>query len=116
MEEDATFPELLKRRSREESRTVKDFLALSAVIDPFYADQPDKHKKAQWFTAIWAKFHCRPGQHLRGIHYKLVNDPESKRAEDTPYANTQADWNYLARASQYARYPVSYTHLRAHET
>jgi hypothetical protein len=84
---------------------IKDVIARSKGRDPFLCGQPAQVLKAQWFAGLWQRFGYRTA-HLRRIHYQLVVQPEAERRrhDDTPYENTERDWELLQEGSLAARY------------
>lgn len=95
----------LKSLARETGCRVSDFLVLAPQNDPYYAGQPGRRERAEWFGEIWERFGFRPGAHLRRIHYTLVSQAEPVQWPDgKAYENTLNDWTYLISASLSARY------------
>lgn len=84
---------------------------------------PAVFRNASWFADVWAT-HCRPGMHLRSIHYKLMSlgsvlmpagvrphegrgHPAADPVQDAirlPYENTEFCWLYVQKAALAARY------------
>ena len=81
-----------------------------------------QYRDACWFANMWAE-HCRPGMHLRAVHYKLVSvgvmmapgvRPHTGRGRPTsdpvldaiclPYENTPFCWSWLQKCAITARY------------
>ena len=95
----------LKELARATGCRVTDLLVLAQKNDPFYAGQPARFERAEWFADAWQRFGFRHGAHLRRIHYVLVSQPEPVRWPDgTPYENTETSWSHLVGASLGARY------------
>lgn len=85
--------------------------------------QLSEYRNACWFADVWAE-HCRPGMHLRAIHYKLVSvgtvtmapgvrphigrgRPAADPVLDAirlPYENTSFCWHVLQKCALAARY------------
>lgn len=96
--------EQFKKVARAGKRSVASLLALDPSNDPFYVGRPSQRKMAKWFAALWEQFGYSTGVHLRRVHYQLVSQKDGfKRADDSPYQNTDQCWNYLCAASKYAR-------------
>jgi hypothetical protein len=96
----AAFKALLQRGTRR----LSDLVALSPKRDPFCAGTPGQVKMAEWFHGIWQQYVTSALAHLRRIHYLLVSQVDPKKADGTPYLNTEACWQTLQEASAYARY------------
>jgi hypothetical protein len=98
--------ERIKALKKELHRNITDLLALAPNNDPFYAGSPAQTDQAQWFLALWNKYHFARGVHLRRIHYRLVSveGDREKKADGETYENTEACWDYLSAAGKYARY------------
>src|SRR5262245_42459218 len=96
----AAFKALIAGRMRR----LEDLVALSPKRDPFCAGSPGQVEKAQWFLGIWQQYVTSPLAHLRRIHYLLVSQPDPRKADGTPYLNTEDCWGSLQEASTYARY------------
>src|SRR5262245_35146568 len=96
----AAFKALLQRGTRRRG----DLVALSEKRDPFCAGTPGQVKVAEWFHGIWQQYVTSPRVHLRLIHYLLVHQPDPRKADGTPYRNTEAHWQGLQTASTHARY------------
>jgi hypothetical protein len=86
---------------------VPNLLAMAPKNDPFFCGSPSQRVKAEWFAALWTRFHYTTG-HLRRIHYRMVTphpgEPAPHKQDGTPYENTEGCWDYLNDASKYARY------------
>jgi|RhiMethySRZTD1v2_1073278.scaffolds.fasta_scaffold02865_21 hypothetical protein len=96
----AAFKALLQRgKSR-----LADLVALSEKRDPFCAGTPGQVKLAAWFHGLWTQYVTSALAHLRRIHYLLVSQRDPRKADGTPYGNTEACWKILQEASTYARY------------
>lgn len=97
--------ETIKEKAKEFGLTVPDLIVLSNQNDPFYVGTPTDLGMAEWFAEIWQRFGYRQGVHLRRIHYQLISqDPPPINHNGERYQNTKNDWEYLCRASKYARY------------
>jgi hypothetical protein len=96
----AAFKTLTEGRKRR----LADLVALSPKRDPFCAGSPGQVAKAQWFLGIWQQYVTSARAHLRRIHYLLVSQPDPRKADGTPYLNTELCWQSLQEASTYARY------------
>jgi hypothetical protein len=96
----AAFKRLIEGRKRR----LADLVALSPKRDPFCAGSRGQMEKAEWFHGIWQQYVLSPKAHLRRIHYLLVSQADPRKADGTPYLNTEACWQLLQDASTYARY------------
>jgi hypothetical protein len=96
----AAFKVLLQRGKRR----LSDLVALSEKRDPFCAGTPGQVKLAGWFHGIWHQYVTSAHAHLRRIHYLLISQADPRKADGTPYLNTEAHWQILQEASTYARY------------
>jgi len=85
-------------------RRLEDLVALSTKRDPFCAGTPGQVQLAQWFHGIWQQYVTSARAHLRRIHYLLVSQAAPRKADGTPYLNTEAHRQILQTASTYARY------------
>ena len=94
----------IKRLAREERRPIVDLLALARQNDPFFAGSPAQADKARWFADLWRRFGYSSGVHLRRVHYQLVSQEDPRKADGTPYENTEGCWAYLCEAGKAARY------------
>jgi hypothetical protein len=76
------------------------------TYDPFTADTPARKAAAEWFAELWHRYNCRPGSHLRRIHYLLVSQVvgEVLLRNGSPYLNTKDCFQILSLASLDARY------------
>jgi hypothetical protein len=94
----------LKQRAGELCVRVKDLLVLSHHNDPFYIFS-SRRAEAEWFAKMWEKMEMQPGDHNRGLHYKLVSQKKPVLMQDRMrYTNTVECWFRLVRASRDARY------------
>ncbi len=48
--------DLQRKRPRENRYRREDLLAMSESRDPFYAGQPNRREKAEWFAKIWNEY------------------------------------------------------------
>jgi hypothetical protein len=91
---------------------VGKLLALTTQNDPFYAGCRYRRVEAEWFAALWNRYHTSGHKsHLRRIHYRAVSDespplmPANKgKTSNRPYINTEECWALLLRASRDARH------------
>lgn len=108
--------ELLKEASQEIGVSVTNLLALSPSNDPYAVGTPRAKRMANWFkNQVWDKAGYTSGVHLRRAHYWAVSKeiklpqkitqalPGGKGKSDN-YFNTQEAWQFLCKASMYARY------------
>jgi hypothetical protein len=96
----AAFKALTEGRKRR----LADLVALSPKRDPFCAGSPGQVAKAEWFMRIWQQAVTTVRAYLRRIHYWLVSQADPRKADGTPYLNTEGCWQSLQEASTYARY------------
>ena len=82
---------------------IPQLLALARQNDPFFAGAPASQDMAEWFGRLWRTFHYDTGVHLRRVHYQIVSTG-TRRADGSPYENTQTCWDYLCMAAKSARY------------
>lgn len=92
---------LERKKPKEDRYTLKDLLGMSKGCDPFYAGQPGRREKAEWFAKIWNQY-GGGGYHLRRLHYKILGF--AARPDGKPYQNTKDDWNLLNEGSTNARH------------
>jgi hypothetical protein len=86
------------------ARPVSSLIAMSGSNDPF-AITPGRRAGAEWFARIWKRLGMGNGAHLRRVHYAIVSQKKRVlKLDDTPYENTDADWQALNTASRDARY------------
>jgi hypothetical protein len=83
-----------------------DMLALHENNDPFYQGHPTQHAEAKWFPKAWKR--CLQSDatrklNLRRVHYFLSSLGNYKKLNGKPYANTNADWDWLQACSKSAR-------------
>lgn len=93
-----------QRLTEGRQRRLADLVALSPKRDPFCAGSRGQMAKAAWFHGIWQQYVTSAKAHLRRIHYLLVSQVDPRKADGTPYLNTEACWQQLQEASTYARY------------
>lgn len=98
----------MRALAKEMKIRVKDVLALSSGVDPFYqsreANPPDG---ALWFSKIYKWFKKtfpKNDPYLRSIHYLYSSLKDVTRHDGTPYLNDKASWSYLKKWSLIARY------------
>lgn len=89
--------------ARSEGCKVLDLLALAPANDPFYTGMPAQVMAAEWFANLFDQLGFGQGVHLRRIHYKAMSRKDIVKPDGTPYANTEADWEFLSAASKHAR-------------
>ncbi len=95
--------EAIKDMAKRIGRPVTDLLALSPIVDPYYADLGHRRGAAEWFAELWAE-HGAAGVDLRRLHYRLISTPGIVKPDGTAYENTLGDWKTLVSASLSARY------------
>lgn len=97
---------------------VKDLIALAPANDPFYVGSPSQRRDAEWFAGVYEKIGAGGGIHLRRVHYRILDLPESARklpvelstkvdgklSTFTHYENYERCWEWLTNAAKYARY------------
>lgn len=94
----------LKQMAKANKISVKKLLALAPQNDSFYVGTPAQKQQAEWVAVIYEELD-RPLQvHIRRIHYFLVSREDIQKPNGEPYENTENDWNYLSKATKYARY------------
>jgi hypothetical protein len=97
----------LKALAGEMGADVSDLIALSYDNDPYYIGRPSHRELAEWFQGIWRQrgFEGRGGVHLRRVHLRRVHYQllGAAKHDGRPYENITTDWNYLLKASRYAR-------------
>lgn len=93
--------DLQRKKPKEDRYRRKDLLAMSESRDPFYAGQPNRREKAEWFAKLWNEY-GGGGYHLRRLHYKILG--LAVRPDGKPYQNTKDDWNLLSDGSINARH------------
>lgn len=74
---------------------------LSTQNDPFRCDTPAGHRDAAWLANTLSRLDIGGQRHLRGLHYILIGQP---KPDGKPYANTDADWTWLALTAKAARW------------
>jgi hypothetical protein len=95
--------EKIKAMAKERRCTILDLLVLARQNDPFFAGSETDWAMAMWFTGLWNDFGFTTGIHLRRVHYQLVSQVDARKHNGLPYENTELDWDYLGKASKYAR-------------
>jgi hypothetical protein len=83
---------------------MEDLVAMSDGRDPFSVGTPGQVQLAEWFHGIWQQYVTSPRAHLRRIHYLFLSQEDPRKADGTPYRNTDRHWEILLEASTYARY------------
>ena len=95
----------IKKLAKDLGVRVSDLIVLAQQNDPFYIGSPSQLRAAEWFADIWRNFDYEGGIHLRRIHYQIVSqDPPLLLPGNEPYRNIEGHWQFLNRASCYARY------------
>jgi hypothetical protein len=74
---------------------------LAPQNDPFRVDTPAGHRDGAWLATTLDRLGVAGRRHLRGLHYILIGQP---KPNGWPYANTDADWNWLASPAKAARW------------
>jgi hypothetical protein len=94
----------LKELAAELGRPSETLIVLGSQNDPFYI-MPWRVTGAEWFEKVWQRLNCRPGAHIRRVHYMLVSqDPPVLMPNGAPYVNTLSCSSFLNVASKDARY------------
>lgn len=75
---------------------------MSSATDPYRTDTPANHASSQWLAAAWQRAGLRR-IHCRGLHYALVSLPGLMKPNGEPYKNTNDDWVWLQKITNYAR-------------
>jgi len=97
---------------------VSEMIALAQGNDPFYVGSPSQRRDAEWFADMYRKTGGGGGIHLRRVHYRILDLPESDRKLPTElstkvdgtlltfthYKNYDRCWEWLTNAAKYARY------------
>jgi hypothetical protein len=81
-----------------ESNTV-----MSAATDPYRIDTPGNHASAEWLASAWRQTDIEQ-IHCRGLHYALVSLRELLKPNGERYKNTEDDWVWLQKITNYARW------------
>lgn len=111
---DANF---IKQLAKRMNIGVKDVLALSENVDPFYADGgPAKIKKAKWITQVW-KDMGSPKIHGRALNYWMMGRaylPHNGKL----YDGSKSAYAYCVQALGLARYlgMIPYDKIPDHKT
>ena len=112
--------EMIKAAAKEVGVTVGDLLALSPANDPYAVGTPRAKRMAHWFRQhVWDAAGYTEGVHLRRAHYWAVSkaielpqpvtqavlrDGRVVKVKSAQYMNTIESWQFLCKASMYARY------------
>ena len=95
----------IKQAAKQHGCTVKDLIALAPQNDPFYVGTQTDKENGTWFADLWQQFGYGTGVHLRRMHYQVISqDPPVTMPNGKPYENTETCWDFIASASQSARY------------
>lgn len=95
----------IKRSAKSQGCRVTDLIVLAPQNDPFYVGTKSDTDKARWFAELWTRFGYSSGVHLRRVHYQIISQPKPVLMPNgLPYENTEKCWDFLAGASQVARY------------
>lgn len=94
----------LKQLAKANKISVKKLLALAPQNDPFYVGTKGNVEKAEWLANIYREQGSPSQVHIRRIHYFLVSREDIQKPNGEPYENTENDWEYLSKATKYARY------------
>ena len=100
----STTYEQIKRLSRRDGQSYREYMALAPQNDPFYSGTKGNRRAAEWFRALWEGFGFTDGAHLRRIHYRLISEKGFRGPDGKPYQNTSRCWAMLCIASKQARY------------
>jgi hypothetical protein len=74
--------------------TMKDLTVLAPQNDPFRIDRPSAHRDGEWLAVTAQRLGLGKRKiHLRGLHYMIIGQ---MKPDGTPYANTEADWEWLS--------------------
>jgi hypothetical protein len=74
--------------------TMKDITVLAPQNDPFRLDRPSAHRDGEWLAMTAERLGLgRRKIHLRGLHCMIIGET---KPDGTPYANTEADWEWLS--------------------
>lgn len=92
---------LERKKPKKDRYILKDLIAMSKGSDPFYAGQPGRREKAEWFAKIWNEY-GGGGYHLRRLHYKILG--LATKPDGKSYQNTKDDWDLLNAGSTNARH------------
>lgn len=82
---------------------IKDWLVLSGSNDPFALDTPANHVAGLWLKKVLDD-NGITYIHDRGVFYVLVSTDGLERPDKTPFTNTEANWNWLLRVINAARW------------
>lgn len=88
-----------------------DLLLLSRKNDPDWIGTDTHHAQGAWFRDLWeyaVADRTEPTIHVRGVHYATISRDEVIKPPTEPekwsvYQNTQRCFDYLTKASNYAR-------------
>jgi hypothetical protein len=103
--------------------SVPDLVILAPKNDPFYCGAPSQRRDAEWFAGIYHQLGGQSRLHLRRVHYRILDLPESARRLPLPltttvtrsdgrkeeirfdtYENHNRCWEFLTEAAKSARY------------
>ena len=87
--------------AREESGYSRaDLTVLSIQADPYRLDTPAGHRDGAWCAKQLARaFGATRKTHWRGLHYAIVARGKVRKPDGTIFANTDADWSWLANVA-----------------
>jgi hypothetical protein len=81
--------------------SLKSLTVLAPQNDPFRVDTDAGHRDGAWLANTLDRLGITGQRHLRGLHYILIGQP---KPNGQPYANTDADWGWLASVAKAARW------------
>jgi len=86
--------------------SLKDLTVLAPQNDPFRVDTPARHRDGEWLAVTAQELGLGERKiHLRGLHYMVLG---RTKPDGSPYANTDADWQWLqsdaAKAARWLDY------------
>jgi len=109
--------EQIQQLAKENGCKLSDLLASDRTNDPFYQGGEADHRNAKWFADIWKNIPHEHGNHIRGLHYALLNHkvklPYTMMYVDKPtgeerntdiYINVRNCFAFLNKASKSARW------------
>jgi hypothetical protein len=97
--------EIIRDAATEGGFDLKALTVLARQNDPYRYDTTTLREAGEWFAAQANKHFPHRQFHLRGLHYRIVMAPgATQKPNSKEYGNTFADWKWLGKASQAARY------------
>ncbi len=91
----------------------RGLLAMARSNDPFYAGQDSQRERAEWFASLFRRLGFEGRRvHVRFVHYVASGEEKNpvsgervqeRRPDGTLYENTEADWDFIQKASKDAR-------------